>query len=47
MIALVLNTAIMYVSVDVIGLWYIWGQISAAFILPPTNFMLNYFWAFK
>ena len=47
MFALVLNTAIMYISVDVFGLWYIWGQVGAACIMPPTNFLLNYFWAFK
>jgi len=46
-LALVLNTSIMYISVEMCGFNYLWGQVGAACIMPPTNFLLNYFWAFK
>ena len=47
MVAILLNTGIMYLTVDILGWWYIWGQLSATFIVPPTNFLLNFYWAFK
>lgn len=46
-IALFLNTAIMYVAVETMGLSYIWGLIATTIIIPPTNFLLSYYWAFK
>lgn len=46
-VAFLLNTAIMFVAVEVFSWWYIWGQVAAALVVPPTNFVLNYFWAFR
>lgn len=47
MVALLLNTAIMYFTVEILGWWYIGGLLSATLLLPPTNFLLNFYWAFK
>ncbi len=46
-IALLLNAGIMYIVVEVLHWWYFWGLVVAAGIVPPTNFLLNYYWAFK
>jgi putative flippase GtrA len=46
-IALSLNTGIMYAIVEMLELWYFWGLIATTLVVPPTNFLLNYFWAFK
>jgi len=44
---LLLNVGIMFLAVEVFEWWYIMGVICATVIIPPTNFLLNYFWAFK
>lgn len=46
-IGLILNAAIMYLAVDVATLWYGWGLAVAALVVPATNFLLNYLWAFR
>lgn len=46
-VAFILNTSIMYLAVEVMHWWYLWGQLGAAFVIPPINFLLNYLWAFK
>lgn len=46
-VSLGLNTGIMYVIVELLGMWYFWGLVATALVVPPTNFLLNYFWAFK
>jgi putative flippase GtrA len=46
-IGFLLNTGIMYGMVEVLDLWYIWGLVGAAVIVPPTNFLINYLWAFR
>ena len=46
-VALSLNTGIMYLIVESLELWYVWGLVATALVVPPTNFLLNYFWAFK
>ena len=46
-ISLLLNTGIMYFAVEIIQLWYVWGLLSTAFIVPPTNFLLNFYWTFR
>ena len=46
-IALSLNTGVMFVTVETLGLWYIWGLVASTLIIPPTNFILSFFWAFK
>jgi putative flippase GtrA len=46
-VALALNSGIMALTVDVLGLWYIWGLAAAVLILPVTNFLLNSYWVFR
>lgn len=46
-IALLLNAGIMFLVVEVFEWWYVLGIVCATAIVPPTNFLLNYFWAFK
>jgi len=46
-VALLLNTGIMYFAVNVMGWWYVWGLFSSIIIVPPTNFLINYFWVFS
>jgi len=47
MVAVGLNSGIMYIVVEIINLWYIYGLLISIFVVPPTNFLLNYYWAFK
>jgi putative flippase GtrA len=42
-----LNTFIMYLMIDVLGLWYIWGQASVSVVIPLFNFVLNFTWTFS
>ena len=44
---LLLNSAIMYVTVHVLGLWYILGQCLVVVVVPLTNFLFNYHWSFR
>jgi putative flippase GtrA len=46
-VGIVLNAAIMYVIVESFGLAYGWGLLATTIVVPPTNFLLNFFWAFK
>lgn len=46
-IGLTLNTSIMFIVVEILHLYYFWGLVLTAIVVPPTNFLLNYFWAFK
>jgi putative flippase GtrA len=46
-VALGLNIGIMTLTVDVLGFWYVGGLVSTVLIVPPTNFLLNYYWAFR
>lgn len=46
-LAMTLNTGIMYVTVNILELWYVWGLVIATVIVPATNFSLSYFWAFR
>jgi len=46
-LALFLNTAIMHLTVNIMALWYVWGLVATTLIVPPTNFLLNFYWAFK
>lgn len=46
-VALSLNTGIMYAVVEVVGYSYFWGLVATALVVPLTNFLLNYFWAFR
>ena len=46
-VALSLNTGVMHLVVDIASLWYGWGLLLTVLLVPPTNFLLNYYWAFK
>lgn len=45
-LALILNAALMYLTVHVLGYWYGLGMFLVILITTPTNFTLNYFWCF-
>lgn len=47
LVALLLSAGAMYLAVDVMNVSYLWGLVIAVLIVPPTNFLLNYYWAFK
>lgn len=44
---LLLNTLIMYVVVESLAVHYLWGLLLVIFVVPPSNFLLNFFWSFK
>jgi putative flippase GtrA len=46
-IGLILNAGIMYSVVEFLEWWYIWGIVVATMVVPLTNFLLNFYWAFK
>jgi hypothetical protein len=46
-IALIHYTRTTHISVYVIGWRYIFGLLSSIIIVPPTNFLLNYYWTFR
>jgi putative flippase GtrA len=46
-LTLILNTGLMYIAVDVFNLSYLVGLAATVVIIPPTNFLLNYYWAFR
>jgi len=46
-ISFFLNTAIMYITTEVLNSWYVWGLIFATILVPATNFVLSYFWVFR
>ncbi len=42
-----LNTGIMYLTVNILGWWYLLGQLIAIFVVPLSNFFLNFYWSFR
>ena len=42
-----LNTGIMFLTVNILGWWYISGQMIAIFTVPLSNFLLNFYWSFR
>lgn len=44
---LVINTSIMFFTVNFLKWWYVIGQVSTLIIVPIINFTLNKFWAFN
>jgi putative flippase GtrA len=46
-IGLLINTGIMYITVDILRWWYLWGVLIAIFFVPCSNFLLNAYWAFS
>lgn len=47
LMGLCLNTAILFLTVNLLQLWYGIGQAIAIFAIPLHNFILNSYWAFK
>lgn len=47
LIGLSLNTLLMYVTVALLGWWYIYGQLTVVLVVPATNYALNRFWTFR
>lgn len=46
-IGFILNTGIMYLTIEILKWWYVAGQICTLMVVPISNFTLNRFWAFK
>lgn len=46
-IGFILNTGIMYLTIEILNWWYVAGQICTLMVVPISNFTLNRFWAFK
>lgn len=46
-IGLLLNNFILYTSVDIIGIWYIYGKIIAAGLVTIYNFFVNKYFTFR
>ena len=47
MIAMLLNSGVMFFVVEVFQWWYGLGIICATVVVPPTNFLLHYYWTYK
>ena len=46
LLGLLLNTGVMFVSVEILGLWYLVGASIVVIIGPVSNFILNSNWSF-
>jgi putative flippase GtrA len=46
-IGLSINSGIMAITVDVLRISYVWGLVATTLILPLTNFLMNFYWAFR
>src|SRR5438067_5602756 len=46
LLGLLLNTGVMFVSVEILGLWYLVGASIGVVIGPVSNFILNSNWSF-
>lgn len=46
LIGLLLNSGVMFVSVEILGLWYLVGASIGIVIGPVSNFILNSNWSF-
>jgi putative flippase GtrA len=46
-IGLLLNNFILFVSVDIFGLWYIYGKVIAAGLVTFWNFFINKYFTFR
>ncbi len=47
LIGFLLNLAIMFFLVDILQLWYLFGQMISAIFVSISNFTLNSKWTFK
>src|SRR5438093_11525644 len=46
LLGLLLNSGVMFVSVEILGLWYLVGASIGVVIGPVSNFLLNSNWSF-
>lgn len=46
-LAFLLNSSIMFVTVHILGWWYIWGQSVATLFVPAFNFLMHSYWSFR
>ena len=46
LVGLLLNSGVMFVSVEILGLWYLVGASIGVVIGPVSNFFLNSNWSF-
>lgn len=44
---LLANAGVMYCAVNIFNLNYMWGIVGATAVVPPTNFLLNFYWTFR
>jgi putative flippase GtrA len=47
LLGLLLNSGIMYLTVNILGWWYLLGQFTVILIVPASNFWLNSSWSFR
>ena len=46
-VGLLLNVGIMYLWVDILGLWYLFGAFINVVVVALTNFLLHVYWSFR
>jgi putative flippase GtrA len=46
-LGLLLNSGIMYLTVNILGWWYLFGQLTVILLVPASNFWLNSSWSFR
>ncbi len=46
-IGLTWNLLIMHVTINWFNWWYIYSQALVVIVVPTSNYLLNYFWAFN
>ncbi len=46
-VGILLNATIMHATVHILHWWYVVGLGIATLVVPPTNFLLNRYWAFR
>lgn len=44
---LLLNTIIMYLTVNYFGIWYLYAQMLVILVVPLSNYLLNKMWTFQ
>ena len=47
LLGIALNAGLMYLATRVLAWPYIAGAVLATAVVPPLNFVVNYFWAFR
>jgi putative flippase GtrA len=47
LIGLTWNLLIMHVTINWFNWWYIYSQALVVIVVPTSNYLLNYFWAFN